>query len=131
MSPFKRLLCRYAASESLALQRVTSGTAAWNRVCLIRLRQTRSLVDLSPLGGIGYVNEPRERSGVADAAPSAVRGTAFGIFHFVTGIAVLLASLIAGVLWQAIGPAATFFGGATFTAIGLAGMLMFLGRQQR
>jgi len=68
---------------------------------------------------------------VAEAATPALRGTAFGVFHFVTGCVVLLASLIAGVLWQVIGPAATFLAGAVFTAIGLAGMAMHLGRQRR
>jgi len=68
---------------------------------------------------------------VADAVTPAVRGTAFGVFHFATGFAVLLASLIAGVLWQVIGPAATFFAGAIFAAAGLAGMATLLGRQQR
>ena len=68
---------------------------------------------------------------VADAAAAAFRGTAFGVFHFVTGIAVLLASLIAGALWQVIGPTATFIGGAVFTAVGLAGMAMLVGHRQR
>lgn len=65
---------------------------------------------------------------VAEAAAPADRGAAFGIFHLVTGIALLLASLTAGVLWQAIGPFATFFGGAAFTAIGLVGTLMLFSR---
>lgn len=56
---------------------------------------------------------------VADVAPAPLRGTAFGIFHFVTGIAVLLASLIAGILWQLFGAPATFLAGAVLTAAGL------------
>lgn len=69
---------------------------------------------------------------VAEATASAFRGTAFGVFHLITGIAMLLASLIAGILWEAIGPSATFVGGAAFTAIGLLGMLLLLlTRQQR
>lgn len=56
---------------------------------------------------------------VADEAPQILRGTAFGVFNFVSGIALLLASLIAGVLWEVIGPAATFIAGAIFTALGL------------
>jgi MFS family permease len=58
---------------------------------------------------------------VADTAPAALRGTAFGLFNVASGVAVLLASLIAGLLWQLVGPAATFLAGAAFTAIGLAG----------
>jgi MFS family permease len=63
---------------------------------------------------------------VADAVAPAVRGSAFGVFHLVTGVTVLLASLIAGVLWETVGPQATFLAGALFTAVGLVGMLMIL-----
>jgi MFS family permease len=58
---------------------------------------------------------------IADAAPTHLRGTAFGVFHFISGIALLLASLIAGAMWQHFGAAATFLCGALLTAIGLIG----------
>ena len=58
---------------------------------------------------------------VADVAPYELRGTAFGLFNFATGVALLMANLTAGVLWKAIGPSATFLAGAAFTIIGLAG----------
>ena len=61
---------------------------------------------------------------VADAAPRHLRGSAFGIFNFVSGIVLLIASVLAGYLWDAIGPAATFIAGAGFTAIGLAGLVL-------
>ena len=54
---------------------------------------------------------------VAATAPSDLRGTAFGLFNLASGIALLVASTLAGWLWQTIGPAATFFAGALFTAI--------------
>ncbi len=60
---------------------------------------------------------------VADAAPASRRGTAFGIFNFVTGVAALVASLLAGGLWDAFGAQATFLAGAGFavvTALGVA-----------
>jgi MFS family permease len=60
---------------------------------------------------------------IAGAAPAALRGTAFGLFHLVSGLALLTASATAGILWELVGPAATFFAGAIFTAIGLAGFL--------
>lgn len=60
---------------------------------------------------------------VADAAPAHLRGTAFGVYNLVTGIALLLASVIAGALWEAIGSAATFLAGAGFAAAALAGVL--------
>jgi MFS family permease len=61
---------------------------------------------------------------VADEAPAELRGTAFGIFNFVTGVALLGASALAGVLWMTVGPVATFLAGAVFaglTLLGLAG----------
>ncbi len=61
---------------------------------------------------------------VAGTAPAADRGTAFGLFNFSSGIALLLASLIAGVLWEAVGPGATFLAGAIFTAAGLVVALL-------
>ena len=61
---------------------------------------------------------------VADAAPEALRGTAFGIFSLVTGIAVLLASVIAGLLWSAFGAAGTFLAGAVFALLAATGLLM-------
>jgi MFS family permease len=60
---------------------------------------------------------------VADAAPVNLRGTAFGVFHLVSGVAMLLASVIAGVLWDAYGAAWTFYAGAAFTALALLGLL--------
>ena len=60
---------------------------------------------------------------VADTAPPELRGTAFGMFNLITGLALLLASVIAGALWDAIGPQATFLGGAAITILTLAGLL--------
>jgi MFS family permease len=60
---------------------------------------------------------------VAASAPSRLRGTAFGLFGLVTGLFTLIASVLAGVLWTAIGPAATFAAGAGFAA---AACLAFL-----
>ncbi len=65
---------------------------------------------------------------VADEAPSDLRATAFGVFNFVSGVALLLASLIAGALWEIIGPYATFVAGAAFTAVGLLGTAAVLRR---
>lgn len=56
---------------------------------------------------------------VADAAPPELRGTAFGIFHLVTGLALLGASAVAGALWHAVGPAATFGAAAALVVAGL------------
>jgi len=60
---------------------------------------------------------------VADAAPAELRGTAFGMFNLVTGLALLAASVIAGALWQAAGPGWTFAAGAGFAALAIAGLI--------
>jgi MFS family permease len=59
---------------------------------------------------------------VADTAPGELRGTAFGVFYLVTGIATLAASIVAGALWDMVGPAGTFLAGAAFTALALAAL---------
>jgi MFS family permease len=61
---------------------------------------------------------------LADAAPAKLRGSAFGVFHFVSGLALLAASVLAGWLWSAYGAAWTFYAGAAFTAIALLGLLL-------
>jgi len=59
---------------------------------------------------------------VADTAPAQLRGTAFGVFNLVSGIAMLFASIIAGALWGWVGPEGTFLAGAVFTAIALVAL---------
>jgi MFS family permease len=61
---------------------------------------------------------------VADASPADLRGTAFGVFHLVSGVALLAASVLAGWLWSAYSAAYTFYAGAAFTALALAGLLV-------
>jgi MFS family permease len=61
---------------------------------------------------------------VADTAPSELRGTAFGYFNLSTGLVTLAASIIAGALWDAYGPAGTFLAGLGFALISLAGLLL-------
>ncbi len=69
---------------------------------------------------------------IADAAPDDQRATSFGAFFFVSGIAALLASLGAGMLWDRIGPGSTFIAGAVVaTAAGLALLLLPSGRTIR
>ncbi len=57
---------------------------------------------------------------VAAAAPGHLRGTAFGFFNLASGGAMLLASVLAGVLWDKLGASATFYAGAIFSAAALA-----------
>lgn len=59
---------------------------------------------------------------VADTAPATLRGTAYGLFNLVSGLAMLVASVLAGLLWARMGAAATFYAGAFFSALALAGL---------
>jgi MFS family permease len=54
---------------------------------------------------------------VAHTAPPELKGTAFGFFNLVSGIAMLLASTLAGVLWERHGAATTFYAGAAFSVL--------------
>jgi MFS family permease len=57
---------------------------------------------------------------VAGAAPAHLRGTAFGLFNLVSGVAMLIASVLAGLLWDQLGAAVTFYAGAAFSILALA-----------
>lgn len=61
---------------------------------------------------------------VADVAPAALRGTAFGVFNLVNGVSLLLASVLAGALWSACGAGATFAAGGAFAGVTLVGLLL-------
>jgi len=56
---------------------------------------------------------------VANTAPADLRGTAFGVFNLVSGVAMLIASAVAGLLWDQLGAAFTFYAGAVFCVITL------------
>ncbi len=65
---------------------------------------------------------------VADHAPSDVRGSAFGLFNLLTGVALLFSSVIAGLLWDRVGANATFLAGAGFALLAL---IVTMGSRQR
>jgi MFS family permease len=56
---------------------------------------------------------------VADTAPADLRGTAYGFFNLLSGVAMLLASGLAGWLWQSFGASFTFMAGVGFAAVAL------------
>ena len=56
---------------------------------------------------------------VANVAPPELRGTAFGFFNLVSGIALLIASVVAGLIWDELGADYTFYAGAAFSAIAI------------
>ena len=59
---------------------------------------------------------------VADTAPADLRGTAYGLFNLVSGVAMLTASVVAGLLWDRLGASVTFYTGAFFCLIALVGL---------
>ncbi|MDZ4240082.1 MAG: MFS transporter [Hydrogenophaga sp.] len=61
---------------------------------------------------------------VADTAPADLRGTAFGFFNLVSGVALLLSSTIAGLLWDQLGASFTFYAGAAFSGLALLGLAL-------
>jgi len=65
---------------------------------------------------------------VADTVPADLRGTAFGVFHLLAGVALLLASVIAGALWDRLGHEGTFIAGAVFATVAMLGLVA---RRQR
>jgi len=68
---------------------------------------------------------------VAEVAPVSLRGTAFGVFNLVIGLALLAASIIAGGLWTMFGPAMTFYTGAVFSSVALAGLFINVQKNRR
>jgi len=56
---------------------------------------------------------------VAATAPADMRGTAFGFFNLLSGLAMLLASVLAGLLWDVAGASVTFLAGAVFCLLAL------------
>ena len=62
---------------------------------------------------------------VADTAPADLRGTAYGVFNLMSGIAMLIASVLAGLLWDRLGASSTFYTGAIFCVIALIGLIKY------
>lgn len=60
---------------------------------------------------------------VADVTPADLRGTAYGFFNLMSGLAMLFASVLAGLLWDSLGASFTFYAGAAFCVIAALGLL--------
>jgi MFS family permease len=61
---------------------------------------------------------------VADTAPDELKGTAFGIFNLLSGVCLLIASVLAGWLWQTVGAQSTFITGAVLAALAMLLLLL-------
>ncbi len=62
---------------------------------------------------------------VADTAPADLRGTAYGFFNLTSGLAMLIASVLAGFLWDQFGASFTFYAGAVFCGIAVMGLTLY------
>jgi MFS family permease len=104
---------------------------AWGLVVLIVSDALLAVASSGPLlwGGIALwglhmaMTQGLLSAMVAGTAPADLRGTAFGVFNLASGIAMLLASALAGWLWDSYGAPVTFWCGAGLTALALAGLL--------
>jgi len=97
-------------AADLALARSNAGAWLWIGIALwgLHMAMTQGLLALM----------------IADTAPEDLRGTAYGFFNLVSGLALLLASVLAGWLWDSIGASTTFVAGAVFGGLALLGMLV-------
>lgn len=100
---------------------------AWGLVVLVAADLLLAAAEAGPLlwAGIGLwglhmaMTQGLLATMVADTAPSDLRGTAFGFFNLVSGVALLVASALAGLLWDQWGAPVTFLAGAGFSALAL------------
>lgn len=97
-------------AANIVLARGNEGVWLWGGIALwgLHMAMTQGLLALM----------------IADAAPADLRGTAYGFFNLVGGIAMLAASAIAGLLWDVAGASTTFVAGAGFAALALIGVLL-------
>jgi MFS family permease len=85
---------------------------------------------LFPIYGVYYaLTEGILKAWIASLAPSATRGSVFGLFTWMTGLMAFPASLLAGWLWQKISPAAPFYASAGISL--LAAMVLLLAGNRR
>ncbi|MDP2730255.1 MAG: MFS transporter [Dehalococcoidales bacterium] len=75
------------------------------------------------LGIYAAIVEGVSRAFIADLAPAELRGTSYGLYWSVVGISVLIGSIIGGIVWDAIGPAATFYFGAGAAFLAMLGIV--------
>jgi MFS family permease len=78
------------------------------------------------LGIFFAIIEGVSKAYVADIAPSELRGTAYGVYNSMTGVCVLAGGIIGGVIWDGIGPKATFFFGAGAAFLAMIGILTLI-----
>jgi MFS family permease len=68
---------------------------------------------------------------IADVSPADLRGTAYGFFNLACGLALLIASVLAGIVWEEFGASFTFYVGATCAACAIALVISKEGQPSR
>jgi len=109
--------CGVLAASHLAL--ATTGATYWGLVAGIALFGLHMGLTQGVLAAL-----------VADYTPESLRGTAFGVFHLASGVALLFGSAGAGMLWDLLGPALTFGTGAALALLTLC-VIASAGRSHR
>ncbi len=110
------LIGGYALSALCCLG-LALASAAWMAWALLALNGARMAV-----------TSTIPRALVADLSSSARRGTDLGIYHLVVGLAALPASVVAGVLWDGLGPRAPFLWAAALSLVALMAIVLLRGR---
>jgi len=121
--PFGRLADRFSRPRLLALglaalilaDLVLANAAGWGLV----------LVGVGLWGLHLGITQGLLSAMIADAAPGDLRGSAFGLFSLLCGLAMLAGSALAGLLWDLFGAAATFQAGAAFAVLALGSVLLW------
>jgi MFS family permease len=115
-----------ALSDRIGRRRtITYGWAVYALVYLgfAVVRQPWAVWVLYALYGLYYaLTEGAAKAMVAELAPDAQRGGAYGVYNASVGVMALPASLIAGALWTKIGPAAPFAFGAALAALAVVAL---------
>jgi len=119
--PFGKLSDRMSHKALLALGLVV--LIAADLVLAIDAHWTTVLAGVALWGVHMAITQGLLATMVANTAPADLRGTAFGVFNLVSGVAMLVASGVAGLLWDRLGSSFTFHAGAAFCVLALLGLL--------
>jgi MFS family permease len=108
------------AADALGRRRTLIAGWLWYAACYAGFALARSPWQVWALfaayGLVAALSEGTERALIADAAPPAARGRALGLYNLVTGVGLLLASVVAGEIWDHVSAAAALATGASLAA---------------
>lgn len=116
--PFDKLSNRMSHKTPLALGLIV--LIAADLVLALHDHWTTVLTGVALWGAHMGMSQGLLATMVADTAPADLRGTAFGFFNLVSGLAMLTASVVAGLLWDQLGAAFTFYAGGRLQSHGIA-----------